>query len=123
MEHTPMAKKCPHILISNKIPILDTLEECSIHGHYSCSSSNVVYSIQCTKCITGGLYIGETGQSLRKRNIHHRFTVTNKKLDTSIGNHFNGPHHPIKDLISLVLQCSFKTDNEKKAWEYKLMET
>ncbi|OCT86643.1 hypothetical protein XELAEV_18020327mg [Xenopus laevis] len=50
-------KTCPHILTSDKIPILDTLEEYSIHGHYNCSSSNVVYLIQCTKCITGGLYI------------------------------------------------------------------
>ncbi|OCT78073.1 hypothetical protein XELAEV_18029172mg [Xenopus laevis] len=49
-------KTCPHILISDKIPIPDTLEEYSIHGHYNCSSSNVVYLIQCTKCITGGLY-------------------------------------------------------------------
>ncbi|OCU02324.1 hypothetical protein XELAEV_18008087mg [Xenopus laevis] len=54
----------PHILTSDKIPILDTLEEYSIHNHYNCSSSNVVYLIQCTKCITGGLYIGETGLSL-----------------------------------------------------------
>ncbi|OCT95950.1 hypothetical protein XELAEV_18013642mg [Xenopus laevis] len=63
-------KTCPHILTSDKIPIPDTLEEYSIHGHYKCSSSNVVYLIQCTKCISGGLYTGETGQSLRKRNTH-----------------------------------------------------
>ncbi|OCT84254.1 hypothetical protein XELAEV_18022402mg [Xenopus laevis] len=71
----PCAKKqcktCPHILTSGKIPILDTLEEYSIHGHYNCSSSNVVYLIQSTKCNTVGLYIGETGQTLRKRNTHH----------------------------------------------------
>ncbi|OCT87795.1 hypothetical protein XELAEV_18021494mg [Xenopus laevis] len=64
-------KTCPHILTSNKIPISDTLEEYITHGHYNCSTSNVVYLIQCTKCITGGLYIGETGQSPRKRNKHH----------------------------------------------------
>ncbi|OCT79983.1 hypothetical protein XELAEV_18026799mg [Xenopus laevis] len=90
-------KTCPHILTSDKIPIPDT-EEYSTHGHYNCSSSNVVYLIQCTKCKTGGLNIGETGKSLRKRNTHHRFTITNKKLDTPIGNHFNGPHYAIKDL-------------------------
>ncbi|OCT80122.1 hypothetical protein XELAEV_18026928mg [Xenopus laevis] len=84
--------------LKNKIPIPDSLEEYNIHGHYNSSSSNVVYLIQCTKCITGGLYIGETGQSMRKRNIHQRFTITNKKLDTPIGNHFNSPHHSIKDL-------------------------
>ncbi|OCT95477.1 hypothetical protein XELAEV_18013161mg [Xenopus laevis] len=56
---------------TDKIPIPDTLEEYSIHGHYNCSSSNVVYLIQSTKCITGGLYIEETGQSLRKINTHH----------------------------------------------------
>ncbi|OCT64684.1 hypothetical protein XELAEV_18045781mg [Xenopus laevis] len=99
MEHISVAKnnaKPAHILTSDKIPIPDTLEEYSIHGHYNGSSSNVVYLIQCTKYITLGLYIGETGQSLRKRNAHHPFTITNKKLDTPIGNHFNGPHHSIK---------------------------
>ncbi|OCT79412.1 hypothetical protein XELAEV_18026225mg, partial [Xenopus laevis] len=69
-----ICKTCPHNLTSDKIPIPDTLEEYSIHGHYKCSSSDVVYVIQCTKCRTGGLYIGETGQSLRKRNTHHSFT-------------------------------------------------
>ncbi|OCT99150.1 hypothetical protein XELAEV_18004941mg [Xenopus laevis] len=61
VEHTPVAikqcKTCPHILTSDKIPIPDTLQEYSMHGQYNCSSSNVVYLIQCTKCITGGLYI------------------------------------------------------------------
>ncbi|OCT91557.1 hypothetical protein XELAEV_18014616mg [Xenopus laevis] len=101
MEHTrrkKQCKTCPHILNLDKIPILDTLEEYSIHGHYNCSTSNVVYLIQCTKCITGGLSIGDTGQSLRKRNTHHRFTITNKKRDTPIGKHFNSPYHSIKDL-------------------------
>ncbi|OCT65980.1 hypothetical protein XELAEV_18042234mg [Xenopus laevis] len=106
-------KTCPHILISDKIPIPKTLDECSIRGHYNCSSSNVVHLIQCTKRITGGLYIGETVQSLRQRNTHHRFTVTNKKLDTPIGNRFNGPHQSIKDLRILVLKGNFKTDNER----------
>ncbi|OCT80588.1 hypothetical protein XELAEV_18027402mg [Xenopus laevis] len=36
-------KTCPHILTSEKIPILDTLEEYNIHGHYNYTSSNVVY--------------------------------------------------------------------------------
>ncbi|OCT85140.1 hypothetical protein XELAEV_18023306mg [Xenopus laevis] len=48
-------KTCPYILTSDKILIPDTLKEYSIHGHYNCSSSNVVYLIQCTKCKTGGL--------------------------------------------------------------------
>ncbi|OCU00140.1 hypothetical protein XELAEV_18005928mg [Xenopus laevis] len=75
--------------------VLLVTQEYSTHGHYNCSSFNVVYFIQCTKCITGGLYIEETGQSLRKRNTHHRFTITNKKLDTPIGIHFSSPHHSL----------------------------
>ncbi|OCT61837.1 hypothetical protein XELAEV_18047867mg [Xenopus laevis] len=115
MEHIPVAKsnaKSAHT--SDKIPIPGTLEEYSIPGHYNSSSSNVVYLIQFTKCLTEGLYIGETVQSLRKRNTHHRFTITNKKLDTPIENHFNSPYHSIKDLRILVLKGNFKTDDEKK---------
>ncbi|OCT73156.1 hypothetical protein XELAEV_18036135mg [Xenopus laevis] len=37
-------KTCPHIVISEKIPIPDTLEEYSIHCHNNCSSSNVVHT-------------------------------------------------------------------------------
>ncbi|OCT92389.1 hypothetical protein XELAEV_18015448mg [Xenopus laevis] len=66
-------KTCPHILTSDKIPILYTLEEYCIHGQYNCSSSIVVYKN--TKCIIGGLYIGETEQSLRKKNTYHRKSV------------------------------------------------
>ncbi|OCT98517.1 hypothetical protein XELAEV_18010752mg [Xenopus laevis] len=106
-----------------RVQIPGTIEEYYIHGHYTCSSSNVVYAITCTKCPTRGIYIGETGQSLRKRTNHHRFTINNKKLDTPVGEHFNSPNHSLGDFQISVIKGNFKTENERKVWEYKLMQT
>ncbi|OCT74070.1 hypothetical protein XELAEV_18033035mg [Xenopus laevis] len=65
----------------------------------------------------GTIYRRDWAKS-EKENTHHRFTITNKKLDTPIGNHFNGFW-----LRILVLKGNLKTDNERKVCEYKLMET
>ncbi|OCT97092.1 hypothetical protein XELAEV_18009315mg [Xenopus laevis] len=51
-------KTCPHILSADRVQIPDTIEEYYIHGHYTCSYSNLVYAITCTKCPTRGIYIG-----------------------------------------------------------------
>ncbi|OCT85961.1 hypothetical protein XELAEV_18024132mg [Xenopus laevis] len=85
-------KTCPHILSTDRVQIPGTIEEYYIHGHYTCSSSNV--------CPTRGIYIGETGKSFRKRTNHHRFTINNKKLDTPVGEHFNSPNHSLGDFLS-----------------------
>ncbi|OCT61056.1 hypothetical protein XELAEV_18047084mg [Xenopus laevis] len=97
-------KTCPHILSTDRVQIPGTIEEYYMHGHYTCSSSNVVYAITCTKCPTRGIYIGETGQSLRKRTNHH------------------SPNHSLGDFQISVIKGNFKTENERKVWEYKLMQ-
>ncbi|OCT83044.1 hypothetical protein XELAEV_18025580mg [Xenopus laevis] len=46
---------CKYILFKDQVAIPNTQK---------CASSNVVYMITCTRCSTGGLYIGETGQTI-----------------------------------------------------------
>ena len=44
----------------------------------TCSSSNVIDLVTCSRC--GVQYVGETGDTLRKRYKNHRCTIRNKKM-------------------------------------------
>ncbi|OCT92924.1 hypothetical protein XELAEV_18015991mg [Xenopus laevis] len=94
----------------------------TILDHYSCASSNVVYIITCTRCCTGGIYIGDTGQKLRTRMNHHRHKINTKSCDTPVGQHFCSQNHSLQDMQVLILKGNFKTERERKIYEYKCME-
>ncbi|CAJ0966638.1 unnamed protein product [Ranitomeya imitator] len=51
-------KTCPFIMTTDKIKIPNSHQNYKIPGTFSCVTSNVVYLIICTKCPTGGLYVG-----------------------------------------------------------------
>ncbi|CAM4529104.1 unnamed protein product [Lepidochelys olivacea] len=51
----------------------------TIRGSYSCTSTNVIYAIMCQQC-PSAIYIGQTGQSLRKRINGHKSDVKNYNI-------------------------------------------
>ncbi|OCT60525.1 hypothetical protein XELAEV_18046549mg [Xenopus laevis] len=59
----------------------------------------------CLKCPTTGLYVGETGQTLRQRMNSHRFNIKHGNTDAPV----------------TVLKGNFETQQERKEWEFKLM--
>lgn len=61
----------------------------------SCSSSNLVYLITCSKC--DNQYVGETKQKLSKRLSGHRSSIK-KHANTFIAKHFNLPGHSVADI-------------------------
>ncbi|OCT58502.1 hypothetical protein XELAEV_18002062mg [Xenopus laevis] len=73
-----ICETCKYILCKYHFAILNTQKVYTILDHYSCASSNVVYMITCTRCSTGGIYIGEKGQKLRTRMNHHRHKINTK---------------------------------------------
>ncbi|OCT79295.1 hypothetical protein XELAEV_18026106mg [Xenopus laevis] len=75
----------------------------TIQDYYLCASSNVVDMNTCTKCSTGGNYIGETGHKIKT-----------KSCDTQVGQHFCNQNHWLQDIIILK--------REKKIYEFKCME-
>ncbi|OCT74573.1 hypothetical protein XELAEV_18033558mg [Xenopus laevis] len=81
-----------------KDQVAKTQKVYTILDHYSCASSNVVYMITCTRCSTGGIYIGETGQKSRTRLNHHRHKVNTKSCDTPVGQHFCSQNHSFQDM-------------------------
>ena len=86
-----------------------TNEQKGIRHHITCSSSNLVYMIQCTKCRIP--YIGETKRRLSDRFGEHRRTVekaiTQRDIDqpTAVSDHFTLPGHSLNnwELIPLEL--------------------
>ena len=73
----------------------------NIKDQYNCKTSNVVYAINCINC-PGKLYIGEMGQSLRKRINSHRSDIMChcKKL---VANHFISVNHSLDNLKVAIL--------------------
>ncbi|OCT64088.1 hypothetical protein XELAEV_18045190mg [Xenopus laevis] len=75
----------------------------------------------CLKCPTTGLYVGETGQTLRQRMNSHRFNIKHGSTDAPVAAHFCSNTHSIKGLWITVLKRNFKTQQEQKEWEFKIM--
>ena len=86
----PRCKTCPLVKTSDSLPL-----PCP-PGHYTCTSTNVIYAITCTACTA--VYIGETGCTLRERMTGHRYTVAHNE-DTPVADHFtqvDGTHHKMR---------------------------
>ncbi|OCT60451.1 hypothetical protein XELAEV_18046476mg, partial [Xenopus laevis] len=94
---------CKYILCKDQVAIPSTQK---------CASSNVVYMI------TGGKYIGDTGQKLCTRMNHHRHKINTKSCDTPVGQHLCSQNHSLQDMQV----WNFKTERERKIYEFKCME-
>ncbi|OCT83104.1 hypothetical protein XELAEV_18025643mg, partial [Xenopus laevis] len=112
---------CKYILCKDQVAIPNTQKVYIILDHYSCASSNVVYMIKCTRCSTGGIYIGETGQKLHTRMNHHRHKINTNSCDTPVGQHFCSQNHSLQGMQVLILKGNFKTEQERKIYEFQSM--
>ncbi|OCT65030.1 hypothetical protein XELAEV_18041271mg [Xenopus laevis] len=74
-----------------------------------------------SECALQGLYVGETGQTLRQWMNSHRLNIKHGNTDVPVAAHFCSNTHSIKDLRVTVLKSNFKTQQERKEWEFKLM--
>ena len=85
-----------------------TNEPKGIRHHITCSSSNLVYMIQCTKCRIQ--YIRETKHRLCNRFGEHRRAVekaiTQRDIDepTTVSDHFTLPGHSLNNLELIPLE-------------------
>ncbi|OCT72298.1 hypothetical protein XELAEV_18035271mg [Xenopus laevis] len=51
----------------------------------------------------------------------HRFNIKHGDTDVPVAAHFCSNTHSIKDLQVTVLKGNFKTQQERKEWEFKLI--
>ena len=87
----------------------------------SCSSDNLVYMINCKRCLKtetplSSQYIGQTGRTLRERFGEHRRGIQNN-IDESVPIHFNLPHHTLDDVELVPL---LKLRNSRDSYHYTM---
>ena len=82
-----------------------------IRQDLNCSSSNIIYLVQCKEC--DKQYIGQTKRSLRRRVNDHRGDILNSRK-TTVSNHFNSGRCCIEDFqIVPIFKCPQFEDEEK----------
>ncbi|XP_074793114.1 uncharacterized protein LOC141976198 [Natator depressus] len=98
---------CPHIYSGDTIIWPNHISH-TIRGSFTCTSTNVIYAIMCQQC-PSAMYIGQTGQSLRKRINGHKSNVRNYNVQNPVGEHFN-----LWSLSYRPRSCNSSTKNLQK---------
>lgn len=112
-----------HLVEDSSFQSVITKQKFTIREPMDCSSSNVVYLIDCAVC-GKKQYVGETGQEMRKRMYGHRSNIVQKK-DTLVARHFCSPGHALKDMRLRVIEQCHNPDpsvrkRREKFWRHKL---
>ena len=88
-------------------------------GDWSCSTSNVVYLVTCQRC--GLQYVGETGQTLRKRMNNHRASIKSLKPQF-LYKHFTSDGHRLEDMVVQLIESIVVAPNERASNYSKRLE-
>ena len=81
--------------------------------NFTCTSSNIIYCISCSKCCK--LYIGETGRRLSDRFAEHLRSVRDNDVDKPVARHFNAVNHSISDIkVCAISPISGGNDSRKR---------
>jgi hypothetical protein len=111
-----------------------------IRDKLDCTSSNIVYLIDCKKC-GKAQYVGESGQTLKKRFYGHTYNIRHfdpatytdptsatenaNKQETLVAKHFNSEGHSIMDMQCTAIEQIRKLDpklrkRREKFWRHQL---
>ncbi|OCU02227.1 hypothetical protein XELAEV_18007988mg [Xenopus laevis] len=102
---------CKYILCKDQVALPNTQKVYTILDHYSCTSSNVE------------AYTLEKHDKNQPIVNHHRHKINTKSCDTPVGQHFCIPPNIfLQDMKVLILKGNFKTERERKIYEFKCME-
>ena len=84
-----------------------------IRHNFTCTSSNIINCISCSKCCK--LYIDETGRRLSHRFAEHLRSVRNIDVDKPFAGHFNAANHFISDIkVCAISPISYGNDSRKR---------
>ena len=93
-----------------------------IRHNFTCTSSNIIYCISCSKCCK--LYIDETGRRLSDRFAEHLRSVRNNDVDKPVARHVNAANHSISDIkvcaISPISGCNYSRKRHEKRLIFKI---
>ena len=93
--HNPRCTTCTHLNTNPNFKSTSTGTTYSVRHSFSCTSSQLVYLITCTKCRKQ--YVGMTMNTLNYRITRHRSSIL-CKANRYLCNHFNFPDHSLKNL-------------------------
>ena len=105
----------------------NTGEQRKILQNLSCSSNNLVYLINCKRCIKKDptlpcQYIGQICHTLRERFGEHRRGIENN-IDESVPIHFNQPKHTLNDVqVIPLLHVNSNRDSIRFSMEQHLID-
>ena len=98
----PRCATCKHLNCSKTIKCTRTGVSYPIRQSFSCTSTNLVYVITCTKCTKQ--YVGLTTKKLSTRINHHRTNIFSNKA-IYVSKHFNLPDHSVDNLSVQAIDC------------------
>ena len=98
----PKCITCKYLNCSLTFRSTKTGIEYPIRHSFTCTSTNLIYLITCTKCKKQ--YVGLTTKQLNYRFNHHRTNIMQHK-NIYISNHFNFPDHSIENLSIQVIDA------------------
>ena len=111
------SSSCVNILVGTEIRSNSNNYAYMIQGSFNCTSTFVIYLINCTKC--GKQYVGQSSNSLHQRLIAHMMDIR-KHMDTSLAKHFNSTGHNVSHLKAMVICRTYRNLNSRlrheEAW-------
>ena len=125
-------KKLHAAMVAVAVPVSSSLmahhtKSILLLQNLSCSSSNLVYLINCKRCIKKDptlpcQYIGQTCRTLRERFGEHRRGIENN-IDESVPIHFNQPKHTLNDVqVIPLLHVNSNRDSIRFSMEQHLID-
>ena len=116
--NTPRCQLCVHIRTDNIVTGPNNYKF-TIRERFTCTSSNVVYLLSCLLC-PKAIYIGETGNTIRKRINGHKSDIRNNK-NKPVAKHFNLPEHSVSHLQVSILKRTNTNRRQRQIEEQKLI--
>ena len=102
-----LCETCPFVMETKAFKGPFNNVNIKLNTNLNCSSSNVVYCLQCDKNNCRQIYVGQTQRKLKERFAEHKTSVRTKTKNT-VGEHFNGPGHSVANMKILALEKVFK---------------
>ena len=105
------------IRVVKSVKISNSGVELPIRGAISCTTTNILYILTCSKggraCPDHPQYCGETGKSAEERFTSHRNTITqlcHTNTTLPVGEHFRLPGHSVSDMVFMPVERIFSSN-------------
>ena len=116
---TPYCKCCKAMSRKCRITSSHNNKSFPIAKHTNCTTKNVIYLLECTKCSKRNQYVGQTQRNLSKRLAGHR-AASKIKNNLPIYKHFlNSPNHNFETDVKLTIlekTALSNLDNRERHW-------